>query len=437
MGGDPDPRAGELRRGLGTLDVALLVAGIIIGAGVFSTPGVVASHLDSPIWILAAWGVGGLIALSGALIYAELGSAFPRAGGDYVYLREGLGQAPAFLYGWLFFTVSGTGSIAALAVAAGGYAAELHPALPARLVAPALVIALTAINAVGLRAGATVQNVLTAIKLLALAAVVVLAWNASGGTPTPPPAHVPEPTRIAPMWGLALALVPICFTYMGWNAAGYVGGEVRRPENTLPRGLLLGTVLVTAVYLVVNGAFLRALTPAAMAGDMQVAASACRGALGPRTAAVVAALVLVSIVGGMNGMVLAHARVLYAMSRGGHFLSVFGRVHPRTRTPLFALLLQGLWSLGLIWTGTFERLVGYVTFVMVAMSCLVVFGAIRLRLRGVAAPFRAPAFPVAAVGFLVAATWILVGVVRFAPVNAAVGVVMLALGSVVYVVWRR
>ncbi len=441
---DDATNAGLSRR-LGTLDVALLTAGIIIGAGIFSTPGVVAENLDSPAWILGAWVLGGLIALAGALIYAELGAAQPRAGGDYVYLGAAFGPMPAFLYGWLFFTISGTGSIAAVAVAAGEYAHELRPGIPGTAVAASLVLGLTLINIAGLRTGTLVQNGLTAIKLGALVAVAALAWYAggdaspveaaqrlAGGAGGADAAELP-----APIWGLALALVPISFTFLGWNAAGYVGGEVRSPQRTLPRGLLLGTAAVTLIYLLLNAAFLRALTPAEMAGDVQVATSACRAALGPRALTLITALVLVSIVGGLNGMILAHARVLYAMARGGHFLEVFGRVHERSKVPVAALLLQGGWALGLLFTGTFSRLVGYVTFVMIAMSCLVVLGAVRQRLRAAPSPFRAPAFPLVVAAYLIASLWILVGVVRFAPLDAGIGVGLLVVGAGVYLVWKR
>jgi APA family basic amino acid/polyamine antiporter len=432
----------DLRRRLGTLDVALLTAGITIGAGIFSTPGVVASHLDSSAWILGAWVLGGAIALTGALIYAELGAAEPEAGGDYVYLGAAFGPLPAFLYGWLFFTISGTGSVAAVAVAAGEYAHELRPGVPGVAVAAGLVLGLTLINVAGLRTGTLVQNGLTAVKLLALVAVAWLAWTA-GGDASPLDAtrqlagEAAEAQTHGPIWGLALALVPISFTFLGWNAAGYVGGEVRSPQRILPRGLLLGTAAVTLVYLLLNAAFLRALGPAAMAGDIQVATSACRAALGPRALTLITALVLVSIVGGLNGMILAHARVLFAMARGGHFLGVFGHVHERSRVPVAALLLQGAWALGLLFTGTFARLVGYVTFVMIAMSCLVVIGAVRQRLRAPPSPFRAPGFPLVVAAYLIASGWILVGVIRFAPLDAAIGVGLLIVGSAVFAVWRR
>jgi len=432
----------DLRRRLGTLDVALLTAGIIIGAGIFSTPGVVASHLTSPAWILGAWVLGGAIALAGALIYAELGAATPRAGGDYVYLGEAFGPMPAFLYGWLFFTISGTGSIAAVAVAAGEYAHELRPSLPGTAVSAGLLVGLTLINIAGLRTGALVQNLLTGVKLLALVVVAVLAWTAGGdASPVDAAARLagdaPVAPEYGPLWGLALALVPVSFTFLGWNAAGYVGGEVREPRRTLPRGLLLGTGAVTVVYLLLNASFLHALGPSAMAGDVSVASSACRGALGPRALTVITALVLVSIIGGLNGQILAHARVLFAMARGGHFLGIFGRVHERSRVPGAALLLQGAWALGLLFTGTFARLVGYVTFVMIGMSCLVVVGAIRQRLRAAPSPFRAPAFPLVVGAYLIASSWILVGVIRFAPLDAAIGVGLLIVGAVVYLVWSR
>jgi len=424
-----------LSRRLGTLDLALLVAGIIIGAGIFSTPGLVAEHLSHPGWFLLAWALGGAIALAGALALAELGSVFPRAGGDYTYLRQCFGPFPAFLYGWLFFTVSGTGSIAALAVAGGDYASDLFPWLPPKLVGLALIGGLTAVNVAGLRAGAATQNTLTALKFAALGLVVVLALLAPQ-TPDAVAPLAPAQQGGIPLSGLALALVPICFTYMGWNAAGYVGGEVRRPGRTIPRGLLLGTVAVTLLYLAVNAAFLHALAPGEMKGDTLVATSACQGVLGEGASRLVSALVLVSVIGCINGMILAHGRVLYAMAKEGHFLRLFARVHPSRRSPDAALWLQGGWAALLMLTGTFKSLVGYVTFVMVAMATLVVVGVFVVRAKGIEAPFRAPLHPLAPLFFVVASVWILVEVARFSPVNAVIGAGMAVVGGVVYGIWR-
>jgi len=423
------------------VDVALLVAGIIIGVGIFSTPGIVAANLSSKAWILVAWGLGGVIALSGALALGELGAAFPRAGGDYVYLRRCMGEMPAFLYGWLFLTVSGTGSIAALAAAAGEYTEGLRPGLadgdfPVGVgVAAALIVGLTIVNILGLRAGALVQNLLTGIKFATLLAIVVLGFAATA----PPAVDVPVTEANGswagiPVGGLVLALVPICFTYMGWNAAGYVGGEVREPGRRLPRGILLGTGLVVVLYLLINGAYLHALTPAQMDGDMLVASSACRPILGERVHVLISVMVLISILGGLNGMVLSQGRVMYAMARDGHFFRLFGRIHPRLGTPAWSLALQGFWAMVLVFTGKFEQLVSYTTFVMVAMACLVVGSVFIVRRRAVKTPFRAPT--AAVVLFLAASVLILVGVLRFAPVAALVGLLMALVGIVVFYVWR-
>lgn len=450
---DEGSLASGLSRGLGATDVALLVAGVIVGAGIFTTPGLAALHLDRPGWILAAWATGGVLALCGALFLAELGSAFPRAGGDYVYLRECFGPMPAFLYGWLFFTVSGTGSIAALGVAAGEIGNALVPALPGMFVAVGLIVALTALNWIGLRAGTWTQNVLTVVKIGALAAVIVLGFLSPGvatpGAALEVAASVGErasagplsgrPAGGIPLLGLGMALVPISFAYMGWNAAGYVGGEVRSPGRNLPRGLLLGTGLVVGLYLLVNAAYLHVMTPAQLQGEeAMVAARACQGVLGKRAAGIVSAAVLLSIIGGINGMVLSHARVLYAMARGGHFLGIFGHVHPRWRTPDAALLIQAVWIIVLVATGTFARLVGYVTFVMVAMSALVVVGLFVLRSRRGAAPppFRSPGYPVLPVLYLIVSVWILFGVVCFAPLDAAIGAGLAVVGVAVYPLWR-
>lgn len=422
-----------LRRSLGTRDLALLVAGIIVGAGIFSTPGTVAQFLSRPVWILVAWVLGGLIALGGALVLAELGSTFPKAGGDYTYLHRCFGPFPAFLFGWLFFTVSGTGSIAALGVASGEYARDIVPALPGPLVGVVIIAALTLVNAVGLRAGTATQNVLTYTKFGVLAGVIVLALLGGGETAAVEPPV--EPGGV-PLGGLSIALVPICFTYMGWSSAGYVGEEVRDPARTFPRGLLVGTAAVTALYLLINGAFLVALTPAEMAGDVLVATTACQKVLGERASRLVSAAVLISIVGGLNGMVLTHGRVLFAMAREGHLFSVFAKVHPKTRTPIAALVLQGLWGVALMFTGDFQRVVNYVTFVMVALGVLVVLGLFVARRRGLPSAYRMPGYPWIPLAFIGVCIWILIGVVRYAPMDAAIGVGMASVGAVVFGVWK-
>ncbi len=426
--------APTLRRSLGTRDLALLIAGIIVGAGIFSTPGTVAQFVSQPAWILVAWTLGGLIALAGSLVLAELGSTFPKAGGDYTYLHRCFGPFPAFIFGWLFFTVSGTGSIAALGVASGEYAKDIVPTLPGPLVGVAIIGSLTLVNVVGLRAGATTQNVLTVIKFGVMAGVIVLAFMGGGSATEAAPAG--EGSGV-PLGGLSIALVPICFTYMGWSSAGYVGEEVRDPSRTFPRGLLLGTGLVTVLYLLINGAFLVALTPEEMSGDVLVATSACQKVLGERASRLVSAAVLISIVGGLNGMVLSHGRVLFAMAREGHLFSVFSKVHPKTRTPIAALLLQGVWAVALMFTGDFQRVVNYVTFVMVSLGVLVVLGLFVARRRGLSSAYRMPGYPWIPLAFIAVCVWILVGVVRYAPMDAAIGVGMAAVGAVVYAVWTR
>lgn len=424
-----------LRRSLGPRDLALLVAGIIVGAGIFSTPGTVAQFVTQPVWILVAWALGGLIALSGSLVLAELGSTFPKAGGDYTYLHECFGPFPAFLFGWLFFTVSGTGSIAALGVASGEYARDIAPALPGTAVGVVIIAALTVVNVVGLRAGAMTQNVLTAVKFAVMAGVIALAFLGTGSGEDVEVAAAPAGEGI-PLGGLSIALVPICFTYMGWSSAGYVGGEVQDPARTFPRGLLIGTALVAALYLLMNAAFLAALTPAQMAGDVLVATTACQQVLGERASRLVSAAVLISIVGCLNGMVLTHGRVLYAMAREGHLFGVFARIHPRTATPVAALALQGVWAVGLMFTGDFQRVVNYVTFVMLSLAVLVVVGLFVARRRGLATAFRMPGYPWIPLFFIGVSGWILVGVVRYAPMDAAIGLGMAVVGSVVYALWR-
>ena len=379
-------------RGLGAADASLMVVGSILGAGIFLVSGVVAENVRSPAGFFGAWLVGGLVALAGALCNGELGALFPVGGGEYVYLREAYGAPVGFLSGWTSFWIGFPGSIATLAWGFGHTVALLagdgRAGLPVALVAVAV---LTALNATGLEPGKWLQNVLSSAKLVAFALLFALALLLRRAGPSH---FVPFVAR-EHAGGLAVALLPVFFAYSGWNVATYVAGEMREPQKNLPRALFFGTVACVVVYLAVNVAYLRGLSLDEMRGEANVA-NAAMARFSPAAARLVLApLVAVSILGSLQATVLAGPRIYHAMASDGLFFAPLGRVAPRSRTPAIATWAQGAVACALLLTDTFDRLLTFTTFAILAFSTLTVAGVVVLRLRRPGAPraFRTPGYP--------------------------------------------
>jgi APA family basic amino acid/polyamine antiporter len=366
---EPEPLAREsgqpgYRRELSLADVTLLVVGCIIGAGIFFTPQGVAASAASDGAILAVWGLGGLAALAGALVLAELAALFPRAGGMYVFLRATYGPLPAFLQGWAITLIIAPGALAVVATVFASHLLELLPALrPLRAegLASAVLVLLTLVNVAGVRWGSATQGVFSLGKLGALLLLIGAGLAFPG-----PRAAAPERPEMSlgpgGAAGLAAALVPILFTYGGWQNATFVAGEVRRPQRTVPLAMLIGTLIVIAVYVLVNAAYLRVLEPAAIAGEKLFASRAAELALGPRGALLVRVGILLSTFGFCAAALLANPRVTQAMSADGAFLRPFAALHPRYRTPHVAILATGAWSLALLWAADPGELLNSIVF---------------------------------------------------------------------------
>jgi APA family basic amino acid/polyamine antiporter len=432
-------------RRLGLFSATMAVVGGIVGGGIFRTPAAVAERVGTPELALGAWIVGGAVALVGAFCFGELGYRRPRAGGGYVYLREAWGALPAFLYGWALLLVIATGAIAAVAVTFADYALALT-GLPSALTAPVAVgaiVLLAAINYVGVAPGAITVNILTVLKLVALAAVIVvgLALAVPTGIYAPEPPAAPERH-----WLLTLgaALVPILFTYGGWQQTNFIAEEIVEPERTLPRALVLGVLIVVAVYLLANLAYLRALGPAGLAHSTAPAADTMRGLLGPAGGTFIAAGIAVSTLGFLDLVILVTPRVLQAMAADGVFFPSLARLHPVYRTPTRAILLESGWAIVLTLTGTFGQLVDYVSFGDWIFFGLTVAGLYRLRARdartGTPAPprgVRVPGYPWTPALFVAAAALVVTSAVLGNPRNAAIGTALLLLGIPVYLWWRR
>ena len=387
----------------------MLVIGSIIGAGVFFTPNDIAAvtqNRGSMTWV---WFIGGLIALTGALTYAELGGMFSRAGGVYVFLREAFGDLPAFLYGWGLILVIAPG---AAAIVAGVFSANLTyfapgiGALGQRWIALAALAFLTAVNIRGVRWGSTVQNIVTLAKLLALAALAVggLAYS---GAPNGPISGIPVPSPSHSGWGsIVFAMLPVLFSYGGWQNGTYIAAEMKRPQRDVPWAVIGGTLVVIACYLAVNLAYLRVLTPQAIASDRAFAVRAADAALGPLGGGMVAIGILVSTFGICAAILLTNPRVAQALGEDGLFFPLLGRLHPRFGTPAWAIGILGAWACLLLLIGGAGQLLDAVVFVdwvFFAGSALSLFVFRRTR-PDAERPYRCPLYPWVPGLFLVLAT---------------------------------
>jgi basic amino acid/polyamine antiporter, APA family len=442
--------SGYARR-LGLFSGTMAVVGGIIGGGIFRTPAVVAERAGSSRVTLAAWVVGGAVALAGALCFGERGARRPRAGGGYVYLRETWGPLPAFLYGWTLLLVIATGAIAAVAVMFADYTLALF-GLPARLTLPLAVgaiILLSGINYVGVRSGALTQNVFTVLKLAALAALIgaglVLAGPAvAGAPPAAASAGVDVGARVgvgATITGFGAALVPVLFTYGGWQQTNFIAEEIIDAERTLPRALVLGVILVVLVYLAANLAYLRVLGVGALAASAAPAADVMQRLLGPSGAKLIAAGIAVSTFGFLNLVILVTPRVLQAMAADGLFFPRLAELHPVHRTPAAAIGLQAVWAIVLTLTGSFAQLVDYVAFGDWIFFGLTVAGLFVYRRHdgglaaGRAGGFRVPGYPWVPALFVLAAAYVVVSAVAANPRNAVMGALLIGLGVPVYCYW--
>src|SRR5690349_21955477 len=412
----------------------MAVIGGIIGGGIFLTPSTVATRVGSASFILIAWVVGGLVALAGAFCYGELGRRRPRAGGGYVYLREAWGPLPAFLYGWALLLVIATGAIAAVAVTFADYTVALTGlspgwTLPLAVTAIAL---LAAINCVGVRPGAVTVNVFTVLKLAALVGLigVGLALAPAGA------AHAVPPVTSGAGQGLrafGAALVPVLFTYGGWQQTNFVAEEIVAPERTLPRALVIGVAIVAAAYLLANVAYLRVLGAAGLAASTAPAADTMREVLGRVGATFIAAGIAASTFGFLDLVILVTPRVLQAMAADGVFFPRLAALHPQYRTPLAAILAESGWAIVLTLTGSFAQLVDYVSFGDWIFFGLTVAGLSRIRAtdrrRHGGDDFSGvPGYPWTPALFVAAAAFVVVSSVLESPRNAAIGTGLLLLG---------
>ena len=438
----------DFKRALGPFDATMVVVGGIIGAGIFISPYIVAERLPSEGWVLAAWTAGGAIALVGALAYAELGSLFPRAGGQYVYLREAYHPVVGFLYGWALLLMIESGAIAAVAITFAEYALRLvgRPEARALPLAILAIVVVSVINYLGVKPGSRVLNVFVVLKVAALAVLIGAGFLMGGGESLSETAAAETAVAVARPSGsivvlFGAALVPILFAYGGWQNANYVAEEIENPRRNLPRSLLAGTLLVAAVYVLVNVVYIRALGLDGLAATRTPASDAAARFLGSGGDRFIAAAIAISTFGFLDLAVLAPTRVYYAMAADGLFFRGVARLHPRFRTPSLAIGLQTAWSIVLALTGTYATLVDTVVFAdwiffgLTVGSVLVFRRKVPLAAREPGG-FRAPLVPLLPILFVLVAAGVVASVVGSNPVRSAIGAGLLLAGVPAFLYWR-
>ncbi|HLH36525.1 MAG TPA: amino acid permease [Alloacidobacterium sp.] len=417
----------EPKRQMGLPAAVAAVVGESIALGIFLTPAAMAKSLGSPLLLAAVWCGMGFIALCGALCYSELAARFPQAGGEYVYLREGYGLRPSFLYGWMSAVVIDPGVAAALAVGAVPYVQSLHPIPPrlATLLPFIFLLCLGAINYAGTRLSSRVMAAANLLKLVVLFSLVAWAWISGHASTTNLLPLVTRRPGAEPWFGaIAGATVSAFFSFGGWWEAGKLAGEVRNPRRTLPVAFVTGVLLVTAVYLTVSFAFLSVVPMERIVSNTAFVAQFGSVLFGTAGGKILSACVLLSVAGGLMAMTMAAPRVYYAMARDGAFFSVFGRLHPRFGTPANAVLLQTIMALLVLCFGAFDRILAYIIFSAICFLSLSAASLFRLK-----DPVRKWWFPLAPFIFLIGSGLIALLILMHNPLPALAGVAVVLSGD--------
>ncbi len=432
----------KLKRDLSLFGLTMIAIGSCIGSGIFLTPSQVASHLPRPGLVLLAWALGGLIALTGALTFAELGGMFPKAGGVYVYLKEGYGDLAGFMYGWAYITVIHSGAIAALVIAFTYYLSFIFPMETGSqtLVAVVTILALTLVNVFRVKFVEMFTNLFTLVKLVGIAAVILVGFFL-GSSETLSSGRPPEMNLGGGAWlgAFGLAMVGVLWSYGGWQHASYLSGEARDAVRTIPRAMVIGALVVSLVYILTNLCFLFLLPVSEMAGSNSIAADAVSRVL-PYGGVLVAVIIAISTLGTALIYTLSAPRIYFAMAEDGLFFSKIAEVHPRFRTPVNAVLIQSSWAIVLlIFWGTFENVITYVTFTdwifFMLTACVVIL--FRFKRRDADRPVRTLGYPLTPLIFIVTTFLFVVNTLIERPIQAGAGLGLLSIGLVVYFFFKR
>jgi basic amino acid/polyamine antiporter, APA family len=429
--------ASGLPRKLGLLDSLSIVIGITIGGGIFLVPNLVARELRSPVAILGVWIFAGIISFFGALACAELGTAIPSTGGQYVFLREAYGPLIGFLCGWSMFVVARTAQVAWLAVTLALYVSYFVSLSSgeSKLLGIAAIVVVTAVNYRGVTAGAIVQNIFTLAKVAGLLAIIGAAFWWGGNAAR---AANSSSTGFS-LNSFGVALIACVLAYDGWVQLSFVAGEIRNPQRNVLLGLALGTAACIAIYLLANIAYLRVLTISEIAASDHVGATLVERVMGARGGILVSLVILISIVGTLNGCFLTSPRVYFAQARDALFFHKFGEIQPRYQTPGFAILAQSAWAIVLLVSGSYETLLDYAMFSLWLSYGLMVAGVIVLRSKQprLPRPYRMWGYPVTPILFLAITAWFLINMLLTRPVPSLAGLLLIVTGVPVYLVWTR
>jgi APA family basic amino acid/polyamine antiporter len=453
-------------KAISRLDATALVVGSMVGSGIFIVSGQILREVQSPGLLLLVWTLSGLVTLVGAITYGELAAMFPRAGGQYIYLREAISPLFGFLYGWTLFTVIQTATIAAVAVAFARFTAVLFPALSEkvflggnvggynlgvsgqRVLAILSVVVLTWINIRGVRTATIIQTTLTTIKTAALAGLIVLGVTIGRNADA---IGANFGANLWPPGGLTLSLLPLVgaamvgslFSMDAWNNVGFASAEMKNPERDLPFAMAMGVLVVTVLYFLANVAYVNVLPGDVIArtwteGRPPVGTAALQQMFGEAGLYVMAVAIMISTFGCNNGLILSGARVYYAMARDNLFFRKTGELHPEHRTPAFALVVQAVWTSVLCLSGTYGQLLDYIIFAAVLFYMLTVIGLFMLRVRrpDLPRPVRAPGYPWLPAMYVVATGLICINLLIEKPLYTWPGLVIVALGVPVYFAWR-
>ncbi|MGD0309880.1 MAG: amino acid permease [Acidobacteriota bacterium] len=438
------PSPGLARR-LGLFDATMIVMGGIIGSGIFMNPYVVARQVHTSAMILGVWVIGGVIALLGAFIYAELSARRPQVGGQYAYIREAYHPLVAFIYGWALLLVTQTGGMAAVAVTFARYFVELtHAPVADWLIAALALGALTIINCLGVKEGSTTQSTLMILKILAITALVVCGLIFVGkpaGEAVWGGRVLDRPVSMDLLTAVGAAMVPVLFAYGGWQTACFIAGEVREPRRNMPRGLIIGVLGVILLYLGVNFVCLRVLGISGLAATTTPASDVMRFALGNTGARLIAAGIAISTLGFLSQSMLTAPRVYYAMAEDGLFFKSVGWIHPRTRVPVVAIALQGMCAVIIALSGRYEQILNYVVsvdFIFFGLSATCIFALRRNDVRGKKAAFgyNIPGHPVTTVMFVAASWLVVINTIFRYPANTVIGLAIMAAGVPAYFFWK-
>ncbi len=431
----------QLKKNLTLFDLTMIAIGSVIGSGIFLTPSLIAESLPSPMWILFVWILGGVLALTGALTYAELSSMMPEAGGIYVFLTKTFGGLFGFLFGWVYFFVVNTGAIAALSIVFSTYLGYFIPMTPTqiRVVAISGIVILTLINIRGVKSGAIFSNLFTVLKVIGIIGLILVGFGFGSSSTSDFSAPLQDmPTGLA--GALAVAMVGVIWSCGGWQHTTFTAAEAKNPKRDVPLAMISGAVAIAIIYVLTNIAYMYLLSPAEIAGSSHVAADAVEKALGPIGGSLIALAIFISTFGTAGIYTLSAPRIYFAMARDKVFFHKAAEIHPRYGTPAFAIIFQSTWAIILIlFWGTFENLISYVVFtdaIFFGLAATAIF-VLRKRMPNVKRPYKTLGYPVTPIIFIAIEVWFVVTIVSEKPLQSLAGLGFMLLGIPVYYFWKK